>query len=399
MATQREIDRRKMLAQALMNQQRPQGSMAGRFYVRPSAASNVVSGLANIGGIYQANKADKEQLQLEEDQKAQLAKAIREMTGAPPPVMDQSGMTGPSSAPANPQREAALSVLRGLPLDQQQAIIGQQAVGRLFPKNPDPYTLTPGAVRFGGDNKQVAQAPSKSATETPFERQLESAGFVKGTPEYQSELKKFIEKQTTHAPAPATNVTLNTEKNLYGTMADKQGAENVSLFQQAQKAPELLGRAQRVKQVLSEGDAITGAGANWLLGAAKAANQLGFNTGDAAADTEALGRDLAAATLDQIKSSGLGAGSGFSNADRDFLEKVVGGTITLESSTLRRLAELNEKSALATIDRWNATASRLDSAQLKNLGMSQIAMPAGSASPSAAPKLQKNPDGTYTYTP
>ena len=70
-----------------------------------------------------------------------------------------------------------------------------------------------------------------------------------------------------------------------------------------------------------------------------------------------------------------------------------------EAATLQRLADLNEKSALGTIQRWNATASRLKPEQLRDLGMSPIEMPAGSQPPGAAPKLSRNPDGSYIYNP
>jgi hypothetical protein len=199
--------------------------------------------------------------------------------------------------------------------------------------------------------------------------------------------------------SPGVNVSVNTEKNLYSTMAEKQAAENVTLYSRAQQAPELLERSRRVKQALgSDSKAITGAGAEWLLTGAKVAAQMGFNTGDAAADTEALARDLAASTLDGIKASGLGAGSGFSNADRDFLEKVVGGSIKLEGKTLLRLADLNEKSAIKTIQRWNSQADRLDKKQLDAMGIGRINLPAG-MEPEGGPKLIQNPDGSFTYTP
>jgi hypothetical protein len=177
-------------------------------------------------------------------------------------------------------------------------------------------------------------------------------------------------KAIINGTAPVS-VNVNTDKSLYGTLADKQAAQYSDLYSQAQSAPERIIRAQRVKRILDEG-AYTGAAANFKLGFGKAARELGYDMGSEVENTEALAADLAASTLEAIKSSGLGAGSGFSNADRDFLEKVTGGKLTLEANTLRRLADLNERAARVTVQRWNSTARRLKPELLDQLGMGTV---------------------------
>lgn len=258
----------------------------------------------------------------------------------------------------------------------------------------EPEQYTPESVdRFvaGGGRDYSVLVPKVTPPAALQEYQEAVKGGFQGTFfDYQERLRK----------AGGTNVSVNTEKNLYGTLAEQQAKLYSGLYDQAQKAPELLQRAQRVQQLLGpESQAMTGAGANFLLDGAKVAAQLGFNTGDAAADTEMLARELGASTLDAIKASGLGAGSGFSNADRDFLEKVAGGKITMEAGTLRRLAKLNERAALGSIERWNSQAGRLDPQQLRMLGMSKIDMPAGTPAPSQRPGLTRNPDGSYNWSP
>jgi|GEM_PF-6283768 len=177
------------------------------------------------------------------------------------------------------------------------------------------------------------------------------------------------------ASAPSVNV--NTERSLYGTIASERGKAIANLYAQAERAPDLMARAQRVKELLAPGSkAMTGFGADWKLAVAKFANQIGINTGNAASDTELLAAQLAASTLDAIKTSGLGSGTGFSNADRDFLERVVGGNFKLEAETLRRIADLNERAARLTVERWNETARRLDPSELQALGLGPIALEA-----------------------
>jgi hypothetical protein len=305
---------------------------------------------------------------------------------------------GDANTPPDPQKQAARDFVSGLPIDAQQSVGAQKALQTLFPPPRKLFAAPAGSRVY--DETAGTTLDDVPKEEKPLDPVAQARADLKAGRMSQEEYDARVAKLNHINPPPSQTVNVNTEKSLYGTMADKQAAENVSLYAQAQKAPELLQRAQRVKTLIGpNSQAITGAGADWRLAGAKIANQLGFNTGNAAADTEALSRDLAASTLDNIKASGLGAGSGFSNADRDFLEKVVGGKITLEAQTLAHIADLNERSALATIQRWNSTASRLDPEQLKTLGMAPIDMPKGTPAPTARPKLSRNPDGSYSYSP
>jgi hypothetical protein len=291
-------------------------------------------------------------------------------------------VTGRSEAGQNLSRALGPDAQRGLAMAMmQQGMAPEEA-----------YTLKPGETRFRGNRPVAALGPEgPKATDDQKEFELaKSQGFKGSFFDYMTQMKR--------AGAPNVSTTVNTEKGLYGGMASKVADQYTAQFEAATKAPDMLARATRVKALLQQSP-LTGAGANWMLTGAKVAAQFGFNTGDAAADTEMLGRELSSSTLDMIKASGLGGGNGFSNADRDFLEKAVGGKITLEGKTLQRMADLNEKAALASMQKWNATAGRLDPAQLKTMGMGPIQMPAGTPPPAAQPKLNRNPDGSYTYQP
>ena len=205
--------------------------------------------------------------------------------------------------------------------------------------------------------------------------------------------------QMKRAGANSVSTTVNTERGLYGGMAGDRAKAYSAQFDAAQKAPESLAGAQRIRESLS-GAALTGAGADWMLSGAKVAAQFGFNTGNAAADTEMLQRELASATLDAIASSGLGSGQGFTDNDRKFLQQAKSGQIQMQRETLLRVAALKEKAALSSIKQWNATAARLKPDQLRELGMSRIDMPtAPDQAPGSAPRLRQNQDGTYEYAP
>jgi hypothetical protein len=387
-----------MLAQAMMASGQSPDDMFSQWNRMPIVPQyGLGHGLTQLGsslaGAYINKQANQKIEKVEQNEKAASEKARREaMAKLMQKTVTESKPAGPyadgyqygESTQEKPKdhgqvlADAMMAAEAGVPKEVIEAYI----------KSNEAYTL--------GDTRFLANQPVAS-NEKPLDELSKLEADFKGR---RVDLKGYLaRKELLTTRSAGVNVNVNTEKNLYGTMADAQGKANVELYTRAQKAPELLARAQRVKQMLGpNSEAITGAGAEWMLAAAKVANQVGINTGDAAADTETLSRDLAAATLDGIKASGLGAGSGFSNADRDFLEKVVGGKITLEATTLKRLADLNEKSAIGTIQSWNAQADRLDPNQLKSLGMSKIEVPAGMET-SGKPKLSKNPDGSFNYTP
>jgi hypothetical protein len=197
----------------------------------------------------------------------------------------------------------------------------------------------------------------------------------------------------------ATNVSLNTERNLYGTMADAIGKDNVSLYQSAQSAPEAIAGAQRIRDLVAK-NPYTGTGAGYKLAIGKAAHAAGLNfADDDTANTEALASETAKATLNAVKASGLGSGQGFTDKDLEFLKGASGGSIALEKPTLLRLADLQERAQRLSIKRWNDTYSRLDPTQMKNLGMATINQPETKANAPLVSKLKKNADGTLTYTP
>lgn len=362
----------------------------------PTPRTATAAGLNGLNDIvaaltsqYASKQAGEMQKAADRDTSTQNRQLIQAMMQKPGVQIEGTDITTPGKL--DPAANDLAAALAGQDPRAVQGMLASQQMARAMPAKPEAFTLSPGETRYDG-GKAIATQAAAPLKEPDAVRTLRA---LADDPELAA-----ADAARRRAAAPNQTVSVNTEKNLYGTMADAQGKANVELYGQAQRAPELLQRAQRVKAALGpNSQAITGAGADQLLMLSKVAAQVGFNTGDAAADTEGLARDLAASTLDQIKSSGLGAGSGFSNADRDFLEKVVGGKITLEAATLRRLADLNEKGAINTIQRWNAVASRLQPDQLETLGMAPIEMPEGTPAPTAQPRLQKNPDGSFTYSP
>jgi hypothetical protein len=194
---------------------------------------------------------------------------------------------------------------------------------------------------------------------------------------------KAFQLEKAKKSAPVVNVSQSTEKKYGEQFAGELAKADVAMRETALKAPDLAQRANQIKEVLSSGKVITGTGADYRLALGKALNLVGANDGETAANTETLAAQLARNTLDAIKASGLGSGSGFSNADRDFLEKAVGGKVNLQPETIDRLATLAHRTAEQSAKKWGERVKNIPSDALKGTGLDieQIKVPPIYAAP------------------
>ena len=122
--------------------------------------------------------------------------------------------------------------------------------------------------------------------------------------------------------------------------------------------------------LISTGKVITGTGANARLQLAKALNLAGGTDSEKIRNTEVLVSSLAETTLGAIKSSNLGAGQGFTNADRDFLEKAKAGQLSYDAKSLTELARLSRLAAEKSADSWNTRVKQIPASALEGTGIS-----------------------------
>jgi hypothetical protein len=115
-----------------------------------------------------------------------------------------------------------------------------------------------------------------------------------------------------------------------------------------------IGAIHSVRQVLDSG-AFTGTGAEAKTFLAKLGEQLGIPS-EQATNTQVLGAVLAKRVL---TASGGTLGTGFSNADRDFVERASGGQLSMDEAAMRRLADIGERSARQTIKQYGEEAGRV----------------------------------------
>ena len=396
-----QLQRRRMLAQALIQQGgQPQGQQAGRIYVAPTPLSTLGSLAGIAGGALLDRKLAKEEKAATETERKRLSDALRGFMGpdssAPPNGVE--GSQGPVTPP-DPKREAALAVLGGLPIEQIQGVVGQQAIASLFPKPKELKQVDLGnEIGWTDEAGNIVRKTPKGAApqgDTTNKRDYDAA-YPKN--DYPGGYAQWLKD---NKPA-GTTVNVNTKGA--GAMADALGGERgkaiSALYEAAQTAPQTIERAERVKELLKT-EPYTGDLAEWKLRIGKKAKALGFDyAGDDLSNTEMLARELGQNVLDSVKSSGLAGSQGLTEGERKFLLQIVGGTIELDENTLPRVAELNQKMARRTMERWNAEASRIEAGNpglLNQLGMTTIDLPAGTPAPGAKPQLIQNPDGSYTY--
>lgn len=171
-------------------------------------------------------------------------------------------------------------------------------------------------------------------------------------------------------PQQTTNIIMPKVETEYGkAFAGELGKEDAALRSAARVAPDLASRADRILDLLDDGNIITGAGADIRLQLGKALNLAGAKNEEIIANTEVLVADLANNTLAAIKTSGLGSGQGFTNQDREFLEKAVGGKITLSKESIRRLTELARKAAERSAATWETRRKAIPASATQGTGI------------------------------
>ena len=231
-------------------------------------------------------------------------------------------------------------------------------------------------LMMGSESMMTPPAPTAPLAPSQLSRLIAERDLLAPNDPNRKIYDAEILKQTTH-PAPVNiSLTQSAEKSFGSALAGALAKSDVDLRDAALNSPEAAGNANRILEVLSSGNIIAGPGAEWKLKTAKLLNAsgvagfVGKDNTELISNTEQLQKSLASQTLDSIKTSGLGAGAGFTNADRDFLEKAKSGNIDMTPETLRRTAELARRSAEATAEKWNTRVKQIPKSAVEGTGLS-----------------------------
>ena len=365
-AQQQQLNRQQKMAEMLMqNNQQPQGQMVSGRYVAPSFFQNLAPLVNTYVGKGMLEEGDKKQQALAEairgKQNQQVQGYLSAMQGTPavmpeiqrddmgnvmPPVEKASG---PNLAEAfkyatNPYAPAPLQAAGYKMLEPQKLREGEKLFTPSFQNNSFNPTIENKKVNHGpADVQSAAIRLGLNPDPTTWTPQMVKAIDNK------VRLDKLEGRSVTNVSVPVSVTTQKAYGQEFGGLIAKQDMDKYTV---AQGAPKLLEQSMRIKDLVSKG-AFTGTGSEFTLNAAKVLNIAGANNAEKVKNTELLVASLGQNVLNNIKTSGLGAGQGFTDKDRVFLERVVGGQIALDKTTLTELATLQEKAAKASMSSWN----------------------------------------------
>ena len=206
-----------------------------------------------------------------------------------------------------------------------------------------PPTVPPGAA------PAMPSAPSAGAA--PAMPSAPSAGAAPSvTPTFVPGQLRPVETR------PLVNVTIDQEKALNKELGEGKAKIVLDSFKAAQDATSIMDTISVGQDLLNKG-MITGFGANFLVNAGQALKQAGIDlASDASSNAQVYAANMANNVGRIIKQ--FGAGTGLSNADREYAEKMAGGNITLDEKALRRILDINSRLATNVISKHNENVTR-----------------------------------------
>ena len=208
-----------------------------------------------------------------------------------------------------------------------------------------PQTLAPGQQLYAG-GKVVYTAPEK---DSEFEKLLTKSGL--------SDAEKTAlriaraKKEATHAPGTTVNLPAQ-EKAFETELGKEQAGSIIKNRTAAQDAASIIDTVKTGRDIMKSG-MITGAGADFLVNLNQGLKTVGIDAGyaDAAANSQAFTANMAGNVGKLIKQ--FGAGTGLSDADREFAKDMAGGRISLDAKAINRILDINERAARNVITRHN----------------------------------------------
>jgi hypothetical protein len=388
-------------------------------------------GLARLGqgamGGYELYRDEQKQKQDESDATAAYLKYLQPQGGAPqaPAAAPQPPQSTPSpvasalgSSPRQPvaptpkvwgdqEAEAAglyekptqVASLGPVPMPMQRPpAAGPAAAALSAPAAAPPAAPAPTEPQMSDAKAKIAQLlQSQSRADRMLGKSLAEAEIVQSIkPETTDELKEynFAKKQgykgsfvdfkteLKKAGKPETNVNV-------GGGSDKQifDAMDESAKEARQTAAGLTGLREARNAI--QGGAITGAGANQILGLQKIGAALGLADPSKIVNTETFRAAIAPQVAAVLKST-VGT-TNISNTDREFAEKAAGGNITLDEKSITRLMDIMERASLGKLEAHQKKVEKIYSDPEKygrERALFGVDMPAAPmAPPPAAPDI------------
>lgn len=178
--------------------------------------------------------------------------------------------------------------------------------------------------------------------------------------------------------APSVTVKLPEQQKAFEAgLGQGQSKKVLEDFEVAQEARSIIDTVNTGRRLLESG-MITGFGAEALTSMGAALNQAGFSfASEPVANTQAFAANMAQNVGRVIKQ--FGAGTGLSNADRDYAEKMAGSKVTLDRKALERILDINERAARNVIKYHNDRIKNIKTEPSLKVEEPPVFTPQGSA--------------------
>ena len=152
-------------------------------------------------------------------------------------------------------------------------------------------------------------------------------------------------------PGQTININQIQESELEKSLGKGQGEIALKSQATAQDAADMINTIKIGRGLVQQG-IVTGFGADFRVDLGRALKLAGIETGDdAVANTQTFAATMAQNVGKLIKQ--FGAGTGLSDADREYAIKMAGGQITLDESAIKKILDINERAAKNTIEQHN----------------------------------------------
>lgn len=249
-------------------------------------------------------------------------------------------------------------VLRARGLTPEQTV---QRVQQAIAQGPQAFAQLLNQSKLGVEKFMEMNKPTTQVIDQGGQRQVVQIPGLGGTPKPVGTYADVplpadvMADKVKIAQAGASNVTVSTDKAYGGEVAKGGAEEDLALFNTAQTAPRDVGKIDETLDVLRNQDINTGIGAELFNALDKARGQFlaDKEAGKRVTSTEYLDSLLGSDVFPLIQSLGIGARGMDTPAEREFLRKVMTGTISLNKETLIKMAERRRKAIENEVGRFN----------------------------------------------
>lgn len=216
--------------------------------------------------------------------------------------------------------------------------------------NPTDLNLRQSAAKAGASPTEINDVTkSQLSAKSTAGKEATDLGFTAGTPEFQAEVARRLAEK-------GDGVTVvNQMGTVPSPFAEQLGKEAAKAFsaqgEDARTASISLNALNESANLLNSGKIITGAAGDFRLAFTKALALGGFIGTENIEATEAFFANQGRQVAQVIKA--FGSGTGLSDKDREYAEKIAGGQIGLDETSLRRLVSLGQKYSTEGINQYN----------------------------------------------